>query len=744
MTSRDQPNTERKLFFLILLLFISFRVMSVFLFRTGGFIADFSDYDYYRTWALLTPAGYRAFENMWTVYPPLFPALMISVFQLSALIPPWADPRLFFYNFLSFALLIFEIGNFLLIYRLARKLGTGDWGLESGNTQTTPAAVTNQPFDQSTTHPIIPFPLLPPILYALLFTPAYTFLGWFESMPLFFMLLGLDLLLESRQRPWGWAGSALAAGLGILAKLTPALLIPLAVRWMGAKLSVDAARSEWFNLRSPANLLRPTLYTLVAAAALVGFGYPLVGGNPAFAFSSLRANSIRPPWQSLWALLDGYYGFGQVPLDMRNLAGLDGPLWQSHLPWTAITLAFGLLFLWLYTRAYDWQQPRTLIAFAGVSVIWLFLYSKGWSPQFALWVMAFLMLLLPDFRGVAISIGLMFSNFVESHIFIIMLPDEHWLLWGTVLFRTALLILVAAEFLGQIWPGGAGARIRVWSSRLSWGVLAVGVLAALLSLPALGRAYADSRLAVHPCREAVEYLQREAAWPERVIATEQSDAWEQFYPWLRSDYDIRLIDGYRPDVEPGLVIAEKLAALGQETGGFWWLAMGDKPSQAADYFQRNDVQLLGDQTLGDCQLVRIVQLPQTPIASAATDGGPIHLLASHTDQASPGEALHFVVYWQAETPVTTSYTVFTQLLNEAGQLIAQQDNLPVMGLAPTDTWQPGIVVRDPYRLAIPAEAAPGIYRLIVGLYTAAGRVPLRMADGSQSDFVEFSISVARP
>jgi len=275
-------------------------------------------------------------------------------------------------------------------------------------------------------------------------------------------------------------------------------------------------------------------------------------------------------------------------------------------------------------------------------------------------------------------------------------------------------------------------------------VLTVGVLAGLLSLPSLGRAYADSRLAVHPCREALEYLQVQAEWPERVIATEQSDVWEQFYPWLRADYDIRLIDGYRPGAEPAQVIAEKLTAVGLETGSFWWLAMGDKPSQSADYFRRDDVQTLDAQALGDCQLARIVQLPQTPIASAATDGGPIHLLVTQTGQARPGEALHFVVYWQAETPVTTSYTVFVQLLDEAGQLMAQQDNLPVIGLAPTDTWQSGVVVRDPYRLAIPPEAAPGVYRLIVGLYTPAGRVPLRLADGSQSDFVEISIPIANP
>jgi hypothetical protein len=77
-------------------------------------------------------------------------------------------------------------------------------------------------------------------------------------MPLFFMLLGLDLLLSPRR--WGWIGSALAAGLGFLTKLTPALLVPIGVRWLGGKLSWPAVRHEWFNPKSPGNLLRATLY----------------------------------------------------------------------------------------------------------------------------------------------------------------------------------------------------------------------------------------------------------------------------------------------------------------------------------------------------------------------------------------------------------------------------------------------------------------------------------------------------
>ena len=107
------------------------------------------------------------------------------------------------------------------------------------------------------------------------------------------------------------------------------------------------------------------------------------------AFSSFRIQSIRPPWQSVWAVLDGFYGYGLVPLDMRNLSGLSGPLWETRLPWTWIGLAFIAVYLWLYTRDYDWQQPRTPIAFSAVSVILLFLYSKGWSPQFLLWVLVY-------------------------------------------------------------------------------------------------------------------------------------------------------------------------------------------------------------------------------------------------------------------------------------------------------------------------------------------------------------------
>ena len=74
-------------FILLFLLFASFRLLAILLFRPGGFITDFSDYDFYYTWGQLTPMGYQVYDNLWTAYPPLFPALMLSIFELSSRIP---------------------------------------------------------------------------------------------------------------------------------------------------------------------------------------------------------------------------------------------------------------------------------------------------------------------------------------------------------------------------------------------------------------------------------------------------------------------------------------------------------------------------------------------------------------------------------------------------------------------------------------------------------------------------------
>ena len=716
---------RHELFALILLLFVSFRVLAILLFRPGGFVTDFSDFDYYYAWGELEAMGHRTWVDLWNVYPPLFTGLMLWIFRLAAAIPRWVEPRLFFHVLLAGALLLFDTGNLVLLYRLARRL----------------APEVSPPLS-APGEPSLGTGLRAPLLYALFFAPVYTLLGWFEVMPLFFLLLGLDLLLSPAR--WGWLGSAVAAGLGFLTKLTPALLVPVAVRWLGARLSWDAARREWFRPTSPGNLGRPGLYVALFLATVVLGWAPFARHNPSLALAVFRIQAIRPPWQSLWALLDGYTSFGWVPLDLRNLQGLEGVLWESRLPWGWITLAFALVYLWLYTRPFAWERPRTVVAFTGVSLVWLFLYSKGWSPQFVVWLLAFIALLLPNLRGVMVAIALTLLNFVEADVYLILLPEETGLLWATVLLRTGFLLLLAGEFLGLIWPQPrTRARLGRISAQATWALLGVSLLAGLLAAPRMAQAYRQRRLAEHPCPGAVAFLEQEAEWPNRLIVAEQIQVWHAFYPWLRQEYAFRILDSYGVGQDPAQVVARRLAPLAAQDE-FWWIQMEVPelgPLYAPALFPDFRIRLVEERSFGACTLARAVPLPEQPLASADVAGGPILLLKAVLDRPAPGEALHLVLYWQAQAPVQESYTVFTQLLDEQGRLVAQQDNLPVTGLAPTETWQPGLPIRDPYRLAIPPDASPGRYRLLVGLYTAAGRRPLLLADGRQQEFVEFPITL---
>lgn len=716
------------------LLALSFRLLALVLFRPGGFITDFSDYDFYATWGTLGPMGYRAYDNLWTAYPPLFPLVMLNVYEWSARIPAWIEPRLFFHVLFGLVLLCFEAGNLVLIYRIAGRLARDEeTSAPAGYASPALAAVT---------------------FYALCFVPAYTLLGWFESMPLFFLLLGLWLLLVPR--PWGWSGSAVAAGLGFLTKLTPIILLPIAIRWLGARLSWDAARREWFTPRDAGNLLRPTLYVLIFALVVVAIGYPLVSANPALALSSFRIQSIRSPWQSVWALIDGNYTAGVVELDMRNLEGLAAPLWSSRIPWGLVGLGFLIAYLWLYTRRFDWTRPRTLLAFTATSVILLFFYSKGWSPQFLVWVLAFLALLLPTLRGVFLAILLSLVNVVESHLFLIMLPSEHWILTATVITRTLLLLLLLVELLAQIWPAPQlapprAARVRQVAAWASWIVMLAAVIGAGIATPRVANAYWAARFAQHPCQAAITTLQQDAGWPNTLIVTQQADLWRDLYPWLRDDYEFYVVDGYVTSYEFEDEALRRVNEINARE--FWWVSNDtlpysreSQPSVHDRYFAQEDVFRLEEQMAGDCRLERVIRLhePQ-PLAVATPDalgaGGPIMLDLAALTPVQVGGTLRLVLYWHTQSPVTARYTVFTQLFDATGKLVAQQDNWPVAGLAPTDTWQPGALIRDPYQLTVPPGSVAGDYQLWIGLYDEAGRRPLTLADGREADHVVLPVLV---
>jgi hypothetical protein len=113
----------------------------------------------------------------------------------------------------------------------------------------------------------------------------------------------------------------------------------------------------------------------------------------------------------------------------------------------------------------------------------------------------------------------------------------------------------------------------------------------------------------------------------------------------------------------------------------------------------------------------------------------VRLLGYSLDKSTvkPGEALEVRLYWEALSNMHTSYTVFNQLVDLATNGKAgQRDGLPVCDRYPTDVWNAGDVIEDPYDIQVAPDAPLGTYTLLVGMYDAATgvRLPVTAAGGA--------------
>lgn len=91
-------------------------------------------------------------------------------------------------------------------------------------------------------------------------------------------------------------------------------------------------------------------------------------------------------------------------------------------------------------------------------------------------------------------------------------------------------------------------------------------------------------------------------------------------------------------------------------------------------------------------------------------------------QASAGDQIAVGLRWQ--TPQALDRSLFPELvlLDQAGQPVAASLCAPQDGFYPTWRWRPGESVAEQRRLQLPAELAPGVYRIAVRVHDfAAGR-----------------------
>ena len=101
-----------------------------------------------------------------------------------------------------------------------------------------------------------------------------------------------------------------------------------------------------------------------------------------------------------------------------------------------------------------------------------------------------------------------------------------------------------------------------------------------------------------------------------------------------------------------------------------------------------------------------------------------------------------VLYWQAAASTPTSYTVFVHLVDDAGTMRAQRDQIPGAGAFPTTSWVKGEYLVDVYDIPI----SPGDFKIRIGMYDAStgARVPVLDANNQPiGDYSELATRIEK-
>ena len=683
--SAEVPRQFALRFTWVFLLFLAFRWLTLLLLRPGGFIRDWSDFDTFLGFASLSDYGLYPFVHYWLEWPPLMPWVAVGAYQLSSQLPAWTDdPRLWFVLILGSVYVLFEAGNLALIYLISKRLyHTGKRDI----------------------------PVLRPVwLYAMLFVPLYTMLGFFDAVALFFLLLALYLTLREQL-----VRSAIAVGVGFMIKIIPLLFLPVAVR-------------QLWNLATDrrAGLRDGVLYVVGVALTLLVLAAPFLLVQPAWLLAMLRSVLGRSSWETVWAVMEGYYGFGAVAGNRLDATENAFAIHAATLPWLLISVVFLLLYALIWMQRADYAQARNVVALTGFTITFFLLYSKGYSPQFLVYLLPFIILLFPNWRGVVYSLLLTLLNVLEQPIYFVLVPDAHQLLLGIVVARWLALGVLTLEFASVIW--GATFRRLVSVRRYAPAALSVLVGVGLVAgLPGMAQSYAQRQLREEPAAPLIGYLNTQQAQAQtRWLVLDDHALLRHFKPYLHTAYTIRVAGG--ANLPPGAPNRALEDALGEATQ--LWFVTRQVGEASRPALAELGTTLVRYDFVNDYQLVLLTRRGGSAPPPLARLANGINLIGSMVERGAD-HSVKVTLYWWAVAPPTQSYTVFTHVLDETGSFVAGHDSFPGNGQNPTHTWRRGHVYADSHAITLPSELPGGRYAVVVGMYNyELRRVPAYRSDGS--------------
>ena len=673
-------------FIQLLVLFTAFRALAALFLVPGGFLTDAGpDQLYHRDLARLSLGGQYPYLNYWVEYPPIFPWLNVLAYRLSLALPPYHD-SLFWYNAILRELMLpFDVGSLCLIYATADSLFHREAALQAAQR------------------------------FALLFVPLFVFLSWFDTLVLFFLLLSLYGLARSRP-----ALAGIGIGLGFGVKLFPLVALPAAVR----------------AFREPRRLLA---VGLAAAVGLVLVFAPFLILAPDYTAALFRALSGIAGWETIWAMLQNNWGYGIVaPIALRHdptsATWLPPDLTLEPLPWGWITLGFAALGLYLWTRRIDWGNPRQSTAFVGLTFGVMLLYAKGYSPQWALYLAALSLLLLPRLRG--LFYALLFSALIvlEWPIAFVLLEGIPGFLTGVILFRTAATLVLTLEFAALVYPDAA--LLHRITNRLPMVALAASLLTTAVAIGPTLTAYRRVQLAGEPMAPIVETLSSAAP-----ALTTQPTVAERLLPYAPAD-SVLVLPNHQGNA---LVdVEEWLSDTATGYSHVWLLEDRASPSYAdVNAAIRGWLASHGciawQGWYGSIWAERYVFAP--PLAErdvhADFENGLELAAAAPPTALTPGGAFCLTLTWQPAEALPADYTLFVHVINPEGQIVAQSDYSPTL---PTTTWTPGQTVQTTQGIILPDMLPSEPYTLQIGLYTPGDLARLPLQNGETS----LTVSVMQP
>jgi hypothetical protein len=355
-----------------------------------------TQYLYFLSTARLTDWGYYPLINHWIEYPPIFPWLNALLYRLSRWAIDGPNSIIFFYALLGLVFTLCEIGILILVYRIIRRL--------VNKTLATVAA----------------------FILALTLWPTSVFYGWYDPIAAFFFIFALERLLVGR-----FITSAMASALGFLTKLFPLILVAIV-------------------LRIEKSTRKRVLYVLVVGGVIVSVLLPFVYISPEMMMATLRWLPHKSTYQTIYALIDGYYSFGVAP-GARDFIDPDYAGWVEHpsrVPTGLVTVVFGLIGLYVYARPRPPNDKVAILVLTGLIMQLMLLYLKGYSPQFIIWFLPLIILILPDARGLLYSMSLVVLNAIEYPLYFTFWYNIPSILAVIILARTAIWILLILEYWG--------------------------------------------------------------------------------------------------------------------------------------------------------------------------------------------------------------------------------------------------------------------------------------------------------